>query len=77
MAAPATVAKMQHIPEIVVHGDADPTVPVAASRLMVAEMKRLGVQVRYIEVPGGNHTDIVVPNLPAIFDFFDSHRKGK
>jgi poly(3-hydroxybutyrate) depolymerase len=75
--APATVEKMRHIPQIVVHGDADPTVSVAASRAMVAEMKRLGVEVRYIEVPGGNHADVVVPNLPAIFDFFDAHRRRK
>jgi hypothetical protein len=32
--------------------------------------------VKYVEVPGGNHTDIAVPNLPAMFDFFDAHRKS-
>lgn len=73
--SPATVERMRHIPQIVVHGDNDPTVNVAGSRNMVAEMKKLGVEVKYIEVPGGNHTDIAVPNLPAIFDFFDAHRK--
>ena len=74
---PSSVAKMKHIPEIVVHGDADPTVPVAGSRAMVAEMKRQGVQVQYIEVPKGNHMDIVVPNLGAVFKFFDKHHKAK
>lgn len=73
---PSSVAKMKHIPEIVVHGDADPTVPVAGSRAMVAEMKRQRVQVQYIEVPKGNHIDIVVPNLGAVFNFFDKHRKA-
>jgi poly(3-hydroxybutyrate) depolymerase len=73
---PTTVAKMKHIPEIVVHGDADPTVPVSGSRAMVAEMKKQGVQVQYIEVPKGNHIDIVVPNLGAVFNFFDKHRKA-
>ena len=75
MGSPATVERMRHIPQVVVHGDNDPTVNVNGSRTMVAEMKKLGVEVKYIEVPGGNHTDIAVPNLPAIFDFFDSHRK--
>ena len=73
---PAAVASMKDIPEIVVHGDANPTVPVSGSRGMVAEMKRLGTEVVYIEVPGGNHTDVVVPNLPAVFDFLAAHRKG-
>jgi poly(3-hydroxybutyrate) depolymerase len=71
----ATVEKMKHIPQIVVHGDADPTVNVQGSRLMVAEMKRLGVDVKYIEVAGGNHSDVVGPNFAPILDFFDGHRK--
>jgi predicted esterase len=76
MGTPASVERMRHIPQVVVHGDNDPTVNVNGSRTMVAEMKKLGVEVKYIEVPGGNHTDIAVPNLPVIFDFFDTHRKA-
>jgi dipeptidyl aminopeptidase/acylaminoacyl peptidase len=67
---------MKAIPQIVVHGDADPTVNVSGSRAMVAELKRLGAEVTYIEVPGGNHTDVVVPNLPKVFEFLAAHRKG-
>src|SRR5262249_35756597 len=73
--APATVVQMRHIPQIVVHGDADPTAHVQASRTMVAEMHRLGVDVAYIEVPGGKHGDVAAPHFPAIFDFFDAHQK--
>ncbi len=43
---------------------------------MVEEMKKLGMKVTYIEVPGGSHTDVVVPNLPAAFDFLAAHKKG-
>jgi len=74
--SPGTVERMKHIPQIVVHGDADPTVNVAGSRAMVAELKRLGAEVSYIEVPGGNHTDVVVPNLPQVFEFLAAHRKA-
>jgi poly(3-hydroxybutyrate) depolymerase len=74
---PATVEKMRTIPEIVVHGDADDVVPVAGTRAMVAEMKKLGTEVKYIEVPGGNHGNVAAPNMAAIFDFFDAHRKGQ
>jgi predicted peptidase len=74
--SPATVERMKLIPQVVVHGDADPTVSVNGSRAMVAEMKKLGVEVTYIEVPGGNHTDVVVPNLPKVFEFLAAHRKA-
>jgi poly(3-hydroxybutyrate) depolymerase len=72
---PQSVERMRHIPQFVVHGDADPTVPVAGSRTMVAELKKLGVDHVYVEVPGGNHTDIAVPNLPRMFEFFNAKRR--
>jgi poly(3-hydroxybutyrate) depolymerase len=74
---PATVERMRGIPQVVVHGDADPTVPVNGSRLMVAEMRRLGVEVQYIEVPGGDHNNVVPPNLEAAVSFFDVHTKKR
>lgn len=76
VADPRTVEVMRNIPEVVVHGDADTTVPVGGSRAMVAEMKKLGVDVKYIEVPGGSHTSVPGPNMAAIFDFFDTHKKA-
>ena len=75
--APETLEKIRHIPQIVVHGDADPTVPVAGSRNMVAKLKALGTEHTYIEVPGGLHSDVVAPNLAAIVEFFDAHRKAR
>jgi predicted peptidase len=75
VAVPASVERFRHIPQFVVHGDADPTVNVSGSRNMVAEMKKLGVDATYIEVPGGGHSNVVAPNIPAMFDFFDTRRK--
>jgi predicted peptidase len=72
---PATAAAMKNIPQIIVHGGADMTVPVAGSRAMAAELKKLGVEHQFIEVPGGNHINVVEPNLAAVVDFFDMHRK--
>lgn len=72
---PQTVERMRHIPMFIVHGDADPTVPVAGSRNMVQALKKLGVDHVYVEVPGGNHTDIAVPNLPAMFEFFRTKQR--
>jgi len=73
---PDTLEKIRHIPQIIVHGDADPTVPVSGSRNMVAKLKELGAEHKYIEVPGGLHSDVVAPNLAAIVEFFNTHRKS-
>jgi predicted peptidase len=73
--APDTLEKIRHVPEIIVHGDNDPTVNVSGSRTMVARLKELGVEHKYIEVPGGLHSDVVAPNIAAIIEFFDGHRK--
>jgi len=73
--APATIERFRHIPEVVVHGDNDATVNVSGSRNMVEKMKELGVEVKYIEVPGGSHGGVVAPNVGPILDFFDAHRK--
>jgi predicted esterase len=72
----ASVERMKGIPQFVVHGDADNTVNVGGSRSMVAAMKQAGIEVTYIEVPGGSHTDVVVPNLPKAFDFMAAQKKG-
>jgi hypothetical protein len=42
---------------------------------MVEAMKKAGMNVTYIEVPGGNHTDVVVPNLPKAFEFMVKQHK--
>ena len=75
LAPPATAARMKNIPQMVVHGDRDNTVSVNGSRVMVAEMKKLGMDVTYIEVPGGTHLDVVMPNLPKVFDFLAAKRR--
>ena len=73
---PATVERMKSIPAFIVHGDADPTVNVRGSRAMVEAMKAVHVDVTYIEVPGGNHSNVVEPNLAGMMQFFDVRRKG-
>ena len=74
--AAATLEKIRGVPEIIVHGDADPTVPVTGSRTMVATLKELGVEHKYIEVPGGLHSDVVGPSLATVIEFFDAHKKA-
>jgi predicted peptidase len=73
---PSTLERIRHIPQFVVHGDDDRTVSVQGSRSMVAGAKDLGIEVTYIEVPGGSHSGVVAPNLPGMFEFFNTHKKG-
>lgn len=74
--SPALAERMKGIPQFVVHGDNDPTVNVSGSRNMVAALKKAGADVTYVEVVGGNHTDVVVPNLPQAFEFLARQHKA-
>ncbi len=74
--SPALADRMKRIPQFVVHGDNDATVNVSGSRNMVAALKKAGATVTYLEVPGGGHTDVVVPNLPKAFEFLAVQRKA-
>lgn len=75
-AVPLANLKTNRVPVFCVHGDADRTAPVEASRAMVAELKKLGVEHEYIEVKGGTHGDVVAPNIPRIVEFFLQHRRS-
>lgn len=72
---PQTAEKISHIAQVVVHGDADRTVPVTGSQAMVAALREAGADIEYIEVPGGGHSDIAPANMAKIFDFFDVKRR--
>ena len=74
--SPLLAERMKGIPQFVVHGDNDPTVNVAGSRTMVAALKKAGADVTYLEIVGGNHTDVVVPNLPLAFEFLAAQKKA-
>ena len=74
--SPSLADAMKGIPQFVVHGDADNTVNVSGSRNMVAALKKAGANVTYVEVAGGSHTDMVVPNLPQAFEFMAAQRKA-
>ena len=52
---PTTAAKIAHVPVWVFHGEADQTVPVAASRRMVEALRAAGAQPKYTEYPGVGH----------------------
>ena len=64
---------------LVLHGDADATVPVELSRTWVARMRELGMEHVYVEVPGGDHSRFVnanPANISKVFSFFNIATKG-
>jgi dipeptidyl aminopeptidase/acylaminoacyl peptidase len=69
------MAKVAKIPELVVHGDNDKTVPVERSRTMVAAAKAQGVEIKYIEIPGGDHISVASRTFTDVFDWFDAHKR--
>ncbi|HSE98527.1 MAG TPA: prolyl oligopeptidase family serine peptidase [Blastocatellia bacterium] len=74
---PAGMAKIAHIPQLVVHGDDDKTVPVERSRVMVAAAKEKGAEIKYLEIAGGDHISVAPRTFKNVFDWFDTHkRKG-
>ena len=72
---PSGMAGIKHIPQYVVHGDNDKTVPVAQSRVMVEAGRKAGAEIVYVEVPRGSHGDIAIPNFAPMFDYFAAHPK--
>ena len=75
-AVPLANLREHRVPVMCVHGDADRTAPVEASRAMVAELQKLGVEHEYIEVAGGSHGSVVGPNIPRIVDYFLRHQRA-
>jgi predicted peptidase len=51
----ALAARIKSVPIWIVHGDADPTVPVEESRGIVAALEAIGADVHYQELPGVGH----------------------
>jgi predicted peptidase len=48
-------AQVRSLPIWIVHGEADPLVPVGESRAMATALRELGADVRYTELPGTDH----------------------
>ncbi|HLK50995.1 MAG TPA: prolyl oligopeptidase family serine peptidase [Bryobacteraceae bacterium] len=73
---PAGIAKIRQMPEYVVHGDDDRTVNVNESRRMVEAARKDGIDVVYVEVPGGSHISVAAPQFGPMLDFFARQAKG-
>jgi predicted peptidase len=72
---PSSLSAIPSMPMMIVHGDMDTAVPVEVGRSWAQSMKELKMTHQYIEVPGGDHGNVISIGMPDIFRFFDSHSK--
>jgi acetyl esterase/lipase len=84
-ASPVTHVTADDPPTLLVHGDLDTTVPIAQSELMEAALRKAGVTVQFMRVPGGKHGpnfqfkagDSALPDHKGeAVKWFDAHLKA-
>jgi len=70
--SPARLVTSQTPPMLLIHGDADPVVPLQQSETMVAALKRAGVPAELIVKPGGGHPWLSLhEEVQKLADWFD------
>ena len=82
IASPTSYVTPDDAPFLLIHGDKDATVPIGQSVTMEAALRKVGVDVKFIVVPGGGHGRNFGfaaddPRLPkwqdAVVQWFDAH----
>lgn len=64
-------------PLLLIHGDADKTVPLQQSQIMKAKYDEQGAEVKLIVEAGGGHSSWpdIMNDYPSVWDWFDQHLK--
>jgi len=72
--SPARLVKSPPIPFLIIHGDADPLVPLQQSRKMVEALKAGGGSAELIVKKGGGHPWMTIfEEVKVMADWFDQH----
>lgn len=73
--SPVNLVTSEMPPVLLIHGDADRTVPLQQSEVMKARCEELGVSVRLIIHQGGGHSSWtgIMDQYPAVWEWFDGH----
>jgi len=76
--SPARLVTPQAPPFLLIHGDADPLVPLQQSQAMLAALKKAGVAAELIVKPGGGHPwPTLHEEVQVIADWFDKQLAAK
>ena len=64
-------------PLLLIHGDADKTVPLQQSTIMQTKYEELGLAVKLVVQPGGGHSSWpgIMDQYPIVWDWFQTHLK--
>ena len=64
-------------PLLLIHGDADRTVPLQQSEIMKARYEEQGAKVKLVVEPGGGHSSWagIMDDYPPVWDWFDENLK--
>lgn len=74
---PESLEKIQDMPVIFVHGDADELVTVDISRQWVEKARELNMTFEFNEMEGISHGPVITEALPSIYEFFSKHSKSQ
>lgn len=80
-AAPLTHVTTDDPPFLLIHGDADKIVPYSQSEAMEVALKKVGIAVKLVRVPGGDHGSNFPGNTQEMdwpsmsVEWFDTHLK--
>jgi dipeptidyl aminopeptidase/acylaminoacyl peptidase len=65
-------------PTFIMHGDADPIVPLQQSRLIIEKLKDAGIPCELVVKPGGAHGWLDIgTDVPKLVDWFDKYLARK
>jgi acetyl esterase/lipase len=79
-ASPMTYVSKEAAPFLIMHGDADQTVPIAQSETFAAALKAAGADVTYVVVKGGHHGGALFATpetMEQVEAFFGKHLQPK
>jgi predicted peptidase len=66
--------RLKKVPMLISVGETE-TATANNAKAQIEEMKKMGMTVKYVEIPDGTHMSMIPPAVPQIFDFFAQHRR--
>ncbi len=66
--------RLKKVPMLIAVGETE-TATANNAKAQIEEMKKMGMTVKYLEIPDGTHMSMIPPAVPQIFDFFERYKR--